>query len=192
MNKSITFPFSKIITLILLVLFIVCNSTAKEYDGAMLWDLKGNVKNVKLDSPLMKYGAKTSFLKDGRIKNRLMSYDDLGRPIGCGMNNGDTYAYLNISYSPEGKMSRVKMRNRTYSKDEIIIEYLFTYEDDSVKSVTVFDNEVPDGKIEYFYSDYEYDDSGNWIKRKVKKIVTYPDGKTKSDDLEESRKIKYF
>ena len=166
---------------------------ARDFDGGLLWGLKGDVKNVSLKSDLKKAFGKVSFNKDGKIKNRLMSYDASGRPIGYGMNNGDTYLYMNVWYNTSGDVEKVRLRNRTDSKmEEVVLEFRFKYDGKELSEVEATDSEAPDARVIYRFSGYEYDDAGNWLKRDVEVDGYTPGGDSKKRTTVETRKIKYY
>ncbi|MDE6234401.1 MAG: hypothetical protein K2M56_01460 [Muribaculaceae bacterium] len=166
------------------------------YQGGILSEVTGPVQSVKFKGSPMRNLLNTKFLKNGKIKNRLMSYDKEGRPIGFGMNNGDTYVYMEIFYSPEGKLESIVTRSKLKSKvEEDIQTKTYKYEGDmliqTIDEMTSSEGEEnPVGKI-YTYSDYKYDEAGNWISRKTMvRNLSSPDGT--SEEYTESRTIKYY
>ncbi len=179
------------------------SETASElyfYKGGLVAGVNGPVKEVSVNGSLLqKQIGKTKFLKNGKLKNRLMSYDKEGKPIGFGMNNGNTYIYTNISYSPDGRISSAQSRCKLKDKEaETTLTYTLTYNGKDLSETqclaVVSDGSEPETLTVNSYSDYKYDSHGNWISRNVKKRITNSaaDPKSQEEEYTETRQIKYY
>lgn len=180
-----------LVTLFIALAISTSSAETRNYHASALYEAKGNVKSIKYDKNNQFIKKKVVFTPDGRLKNRLMSYNSAGLPIGYGSNMGDVYSYLNVGYDKDGSVSKIKWDNKNKNRSVALISPAYT--DGVLKSALItltVDSGAPQN-IEYQFSDYIYDNSGNWISRKVTRTAT-PGGSGQPEVYTETRKIQYY
>lgn len=165
---------------------------SQEYKAPELWDCYGKIKEIKYDSKdpvLLK--KKLKFDKNGKLNNSMMFYNSNGYPEGIDLNMGIVSFIANFKFF-NGNIVKAYVQRDKPNPFNFEAEYIFS--DNRMESEKViFDKGETSKELSYRFSDYKYDDKGNWTSRFVslkskdinlntEEYVTY----------EETRKIKYY
>ncbi|MDE5653615.1 MAG: hypothetical protein K2I48_09170 [Muribaculaceae bacterium] len=195
MKTPLTLDFSIAATVAIAVMTLAApaDTIARRYQAGMLWDLKGPVKEVKIDSPFKMADKKIRFSEDGHMKNRKMSYDEACRPVGYELKDGDAYIRLNVSYDPEGRISRITHVGSNGEQGECSTVFTFHGDGRKVDSVNML-SQAPEGEMamDLAFDNYIYDTHGNWVSRSVSLKRTAPGVDPQTANFTETRSIKYY
>ncbi|MCM1429226.1 MAG: hypothetical protein NC097_05470 [Clostridium sp.] len=166
---------------------------AQTYHGPLLYDAKGNVKEIKTKSKTPETVKKVKFDQEGMINRSMMMYDRQGYPIGYNMKFGKISMSLNIFYNSEMQPDSITYTTPSNS-GPFTIEFIRNYDEGVVKSMLYRVKDNPTTKsYEFYYSGEKYDSVGNWIERQVHEICHDPvDNKTEEKDYIDTREIKYW
>lgn len=158
MNKYLTFLASIILT--------VC-TYAQVYKAAVIYEAHGPIKEIrtKSENPFAK--GKLKFMPNGQKKTEVMTFDDNGYPIGSGMNMGDMFTKLNITYDSLLNVSSMTFETNIIGNKQKI-EVTNYYDCTRLVSRKInLSSPKKSGTIQFEFSDEKYDDYGNWIERTV-------------------------
>ena len=178
----------KILSALLLATVVSASALAQEYKGSLLYDVKGDVKEMKVKSknPLARYAKKLKFADNGQRINDYMTYNDAGLPIGYGMNLGGKVRTLKVEYDASERPSVITM-----SVDGAIMRIENVYEGDRLASRRL-SSPVGTRETVWTYSDEKRDARGNWTERRVSETVTDRDpSKSGTETYTETREITY-
>lgn len=192
---------NKILIILSLVLSGMGLANAQEFKEGLLYDLTGNVKEMKLTTKNSFPDKHVKFNNTGKCKKSITYFDEENYPLGYDISGN----VMNFSMSK--KVEYDSLRRITSVTDKISYEGGITdtttnyYTNDANPSQithSVFTDVRKDGKTvaDCTYSDYTYDDHGNWISRQVKQTTTQTNKKgetaEQTDEYTETRTIKYF
>lgn len=176
-----------------------------QYHGESLYFLSGDVKEVvvKTDNTLLKRFSKVKFLPDGKVDSKFLTYDSNGYPYGFDFTSKNDWTMVRINYDSGNRPECVEWTDGSDTKRSVIsVEYRYEA-NSSVPSECIIhwgeenlkENTFWQRNFTCRYSDYVFDDYGNWISRKVNQIATERDSKKRDSTAEseyvETRKIKY-
>lgn len=187
----------KYVTFVTLIIISSLNSFSQEFHASALWDANGKVKEIKYTSTkdVLLRSKKMKFNKDGKLKNSFLVYNAEGWPIGMGFDagvmsinaeftfNGDNLRTITMTITNKDKIRRY----------EVNYDYSINRMDSKAVDVT-YGNGDEAGKIySYQFSDYKYDDNGNWVSRRVNVTETAKgESEPTVDCYIEVRQIKYW
>lgn len=201
---------SKLLAIMAALLFMTSGAWAQQYHGRALYDLSGDVKEVKSDSCLylFRYKNKAKFDRNGRLKSALMAYDVKGYPSGFQISfSENNTTRLNITWTDDDCPERLEMTDISKNGSfNLTINYAYpvgSKRPDSMRVEYLLKEEKGDATENYTcnivcrYSQYEYDRQGNWISRRVTQTVEYGAKMPKNplpaeSSYIETRKIKYY
>lgn len=157
-----------------------------KYHGAALYGCKGKVKEIfySTEDPILLEKV-IKFLPNGQSEHSIMTYDQNGFPIGFNINAGNRIS-VNIDYQND-KLKEVEIQTNLRGDEHRTIDMI--YEGDLLKQR--INKDVLKDKISTIstYSDYQYDDQGNWISRTVE-LESPEEGEI--EKFTETRVITYY
>ncbi|MEZ3518898.1 MAG: hypothetical protein K1V75_03035 [Muribaculaceae bacterium] len=155
---------------------------AQEFKEGLLYDLQGNVKEMKLSTKNSFLKKHVKFRDNGKLKKSITFFDDDNYPLGFDMSmNVMSFAMSQkVEYDSCRRITSVTDKN---SYDGGITTTTSNYygNEAAPSEITrsVFASISKDGEVtaDCEYSGYVYDDHGNWISRQVKHTATRTDKK---------------
>lgn len=157
----------------------------------LLYDLSGPVKRVFIDSESpVANEVKLDFDADGQLTDNMFTHDLEGYVVGFGSKALGRYDDLIVVYDDAG-MPSVYIRKSNLMGNQ---DYVITNNYDGKRLASrdiVRHSKKGDTNVRIVYSGEKYDSHGNWVERLAKQTETAPDGKVKSTEYTETRKIEY-
>ncbi len=196
-----------LLTLTLLTAFCV---EAQEFKEGIIFDLRGPVKSATLTDDF--FGMRNmTFTEDGKCQTTRMEFDENGYPLGMtldvrsGLLNNDNdfkgpIAYK-VDYDDAHRISSTYLNfPSAINPWEEIRTYSYNPEKDKNHVITGLRVETKENGAlstnDYVYSDYVYDEQGNWISRNVHETICLTDVDGKSDNATneyvETRTVTYY
>ena len=184
MNRSI---------LLFILFWIGLPAFSQQYHATGLYDTHGDVKQIKTSSENRFFKEKTKFDKEGRVSNMpMIFYNDAGYPIGFELSLFGKRSVEKYYWDSENRLDSIYKQVPAIGKPyEMTIKN--SYVDGRVQNQLMRTSQGDDWTIyDRRFSEYEYDDRGNWIRRQVEECITnsYDDSCVKK--YSETREIKYY
>lgn len=167
----------------------------QEFKGAALWDAQGEIKELKYttENPIMK-PKKIKFDKNGKLAKAMIVYSEKGYPEGMDMNFGPMKTTMKFEFNQDNLLQKVNVETNIGMTG--CLTSWFEY-DKIIMTSQVIEGRTEEGdatkKFEFSFSEYLYDDNGNWISRSVKmKMTDFKKNKTEEKTYTETRAITYW
>lgn len=182
--------FYKTILITFLIAFWGINGYAQNYKASELWDVSGNVKQIKYKSqdPILTY-KNLKFDQNGKLKNSMIVYDSTGYPDGIDINFGPISLSAKFQFNNNNLIVAELIRNKP-DPFELKVEYEFA-KGKMVKESAIYKSKNKTVTYDYIFQGYELDKSGNWISRIVE-LTTTDESNIKTQKYTERRDIKYW
>ncbi len=182
---------NKILTFLSLAT-IALAAYAQDYKYAAVYEAVGPVKEIKTDSQFALIQKKVKIDKKGMGGLPVMLYDDSGYPLGFEMNMMGKQIFQKFFWNDQNRLDSVAVR-LALLRDYKLISAKNVYSDGNVITQEI-DIETKDGGIKYIrlFSDYIFDDKGNWISRKVRQTAITKDCDKTEEEFNETRTLKYY
>lgn len=183
------------VMLAMLTVYIV--GSCQEFKEGILYDVFGNVKEVKLETRNSYLKKHVKFQKDGRCKVSAMLFDDKGYPLGFSMYYGKHGVGQQLRYDSMNRVDSIIVNSSNGGGTERVEKHEYSsdasHPNQIVRSVFSSISKKESDKLVCDYSNYEYDDHGNWISRDVVQTNYSDDGAEKGkEEYSEKRKIQYY
>ena len=165
---------------------------AQEYRYAAVYDAAGPVKeiNTKTKLPLVKKKVKIN--KKGMGGLSIMLYDEAGLPVGWEMNNMGRQNFQKFFWNNDNLLDSVSVKVDVIGNYELIAAKN-TYSDDLLHSQVIeISSKESNTKLIRLFSEYIFDNYGNWISRKVRQTEIDKSCTRHELDYTETREIKYY
>ncbi|MDE6341391.1 MAG: hypothetical protein K2K93_03655 [Muribaculaceae bacterium] len=189
MLKSIYVKYFLCVALLVSGCFL---ANAQEFHYAALYEAAGPVKQIKYLSKPSYGNRNVKIKKDGRGGLAMMSYDDAGYPVGFQLDMFGKENYQKFYWNTRHQLDSVAYRFSGIGERNSMnckIEYA---KDAMDKVVMTVDDNGCKKIVDLTFSNYVFDDRGNWISRMVDRIVMEGDKDAVKDSYEERREIKYY
>lgn len=189
---------------LVIVLFVLASiglANAQEFKEGLLYDLTGNVKEMKLSTKSSFLKKHVKFRDNGKCKKSITFFDDENYPLGydMSMNTMKFAMSQKVKYDDRKRIASV---TQFTSYDGGITQTTTNYYSNEAaplqigRSVYTYANKDSEWSADCEYTDYIYDDNGNWISRQVKQTTTQTNKKGEKgeevSEYTETRTIKYF
>ncbi|MBO4965038.1 MAG: hypothetical protein J6C81_02095 [Muribaculaceae bacterium] len=167
------------------------------YKTAILYQAYGPVKRIKLKSkdPLKSVNCE-KFDRTGMFMDAVgLQYDSLGylRSFDIGWKIGKMEMREEGSVEYDTGCLPVSIHVKTNVFQRFDADFTYTYTDGVLTGKVVnYLMGKERGRLEYVYSDYECDEWGSWVKRKVKMMDFGEDQKKEELEFVETRAIEYY
>lgn len=180
----------RILTLISIVFALVANAYSQEYKEGLVYGVKGNVKDLKLETKIKFANKHVKFQPNGKCKKSVMYFNEDGYPLGWEAYSGTKGMSQKINYDGadriesiviDSSFSGLQTHNYSYSSDGTISE----------ETIEISKNGKQSVGIKCYYTNYQFDDQGNWISRDVEQKEKRA-GEDKITTYTEKRKIIYY
>lgn len=182
----------RLLYLILLVLVSYNVAAGQEYKEGLIYDIMGNVKEFKLKTENKYLKKHIKFEDNGKSKRSLTFFDGNGFPLGYSLNFGKNGLGQSITYDSLQRIDSI-IDTATYKESVVrTTKRIYSQKGNDMTEIAkvIFNIISKDGEksIVCEYSDYVYDERGNWISRNVTEF----ENTLKSRQYTEIRKIKYY
>lgn len=186
------------IVFLCLLAYVGCLS-AQEYKEGLLYEVTGPVRKVKIKSenPFLQQ-KKIDFTENGRGKLSMTFFDSEGYPLGYEMNYGKKSLSMVVTYDSLRRVENTLLKNTLVGNMTLscTIEYADKTSEPAVVRYSMR-NKKEETESVCTFSDYVYDDRGNWISRKVAQTISSvntSNSKTKEakEEYVETRVITYY
>ena len=185
-----------IIVCLILLIGSSAGRMAAEYKEGLLYDLTGDVKDMKLDTKCRFQKKHVKFAPDGKCKLSMTYFDGENYPLGYEMSGMGLNLTQKVEYDDQKRVSKVT----TYSSQgggitETVENHYAQNPEHPLElsgcTYTVV-SKKGEGRCECTYSAYEYDDHGNWIRRNVRQTDYPGTADEQVTEYAETRKIIYY
>lgn len=188
---------SNVLTLIMALMAVIgmyAQEMPCKFKGAALYNAKGDVKVIKIKTKNpVAVNKKEKFNQEGKINCSLLTYNEQGLPTAMDLTMGSRGIVLRADYTPEENIADVSYEcNILGAKSNFSVAYTYDGEGNQTQAVITVKSKKGNGTITSRYSDYVFDDKGNWISRQVEETSIGTDGKEKKAEYVETREIKYW
>lgn len=167
---------------------------AEMYNEGVLYDLTGNVREMKLKTKNPYAKKHVKFNKDGKCKTSMTYFDTDLYPLGYELSAMKLNLSQKVDYDINKRVSSIT--NRSSQNGGITETITFFYPDDNSheieKSTFIIQSPKGNSGIECVFSAYEYDDKGNWIRRNVRQSTKNASNESESTEYTETRIITYY
>lgn len=185
------------ILVILAMLTVYAVGSCQEFKEGILYDVFGNVKEIKLETRNSYLKKHVKFQRDGRCKISAMLFDDKGYPLGFSMYYGKHGAGQQLIYNSMNRVDSIIINTSNGGGTERVEKYEYSSDSNHpthiVRAVFSSISKKESNKSVCDYSNYEYDDHGNWISRDVVQTNYSDDDVEKNiEEYSEKRKIQYY
>ncbi|MDE7080334.1 MAG: hypothetical protein K2O78_01580 [Muribaculaceae bacterium] len=176
-------------------------SKAQEYKEGLIYDLTGNVKEMKLSTKNSFLKTHVKFQNNGKCKKSMTFFDDENYPLGYDLSTNVMNFSLSqkVDYDEQHRVSLVTLKSSQDGGTTQTTTHHYTDPNFPTQiGRSVFSQTDKNGEVlaDCEYSGYVYDDNGNWTSRQVKQTVTQINKKGGSmvynTQYTETRTIKYF
>ncbi len=195
----------------------ICGTQSHAQDNkfkeGLIYDVKGPVASVRLHTDAPGYFNNALFDTDGKTIGSVMKFDKNGYPIGWIIDKDNstyeqekTFGLFEVTYDDNYRIASLKMKCEikgatfTLANGSVTENKYFHYRDNSdntseiteMKMIYTINGTAHD--INFSYTNYVYDNHGNWISRNVVETIEPLNNSEKSETREyvETRTISYY
>lgn len=168
-------------------------ANAQTFNGPSLYDVSGKVKSIKVSpSPLFAFD-KVEFMKDGHIIDSSLTFDWDGKAIGKDINVYKMHQAVNLEYDDSDRLINAVVDSSAGLPGGYKVS--MNYEGDHPLKMIITETKGKNPcQYTYLYSNYSFDDNGNWITRDVDLSIVEVKSNTvkKNENFTETRQILYY
>lgn len=165
---------------------------SQKYHYSSIYGVNGPVKEIKTVSKNKFVEKKVKIGKDGRGGVSMMVYDDGGYPVGFELSMLGRENFQRYFFDGNNRLDSVSVKIHSFGKP-MCVDVKNSYNGKEQTKQILYLKEGDDAKVyQSLFSDYSFDEHGNWVSRFVIRRAFSHDGNEKTEEFTETRKIKYY
>ena len=180
----------------ILMLWCLCaislSAFAQDFKYAAIYDASGPVKEIKTDSKMPLVQKKVKIKENGMGGLSNMMYDNDGLPVGWEMNMMGKQNFQKFFWNEDSRLDSIAVKIDVIGNSELITVKNTYSGRDMISQVIEVKSKEESSKFIMLFSDYKFDDNGNWISRKVTQTEAKNAGGKSEQEFTETRTIKYY